>query len=152
RFVGIGGEKVAAVVLLVLICFLVGFIARTRRAKRVVGRLETSVLSYVPGYTFFKEIGETLLHAEEAGHWQVVLVHIEESWQIALLIERFENGLVAVYVPDAPNPKSGAVHFLTPDRVLHVDTPSPVALNCLKQLGKGADAAFGRVRIGGIKK
>lgn len=146
--IGIRGEKVATVVFLILVCFLTGFIARTRCAKRVVGRLETSVLSYVPGYAYFKGVGESLLDAEEAGHWQVVLVHIEEpSWQIALLIERFENGLIAVYVPDAPNPKSGTVHIVTPDRVLPVDTPSPVALKCLRRLGKGGNAVFGSVPI-----
>lgn len=146
--IGIRGEKVVAVVFLILVCFLAGIIARTRRAKSVVGRLEGSVLSYVPGYAFFKGVGESLLEGEEAAHWQVVLVHIEEpSWQIGLLIERFENGLIAVYVPDAPNPKSGMVHFLTPDRVLPVNASSPVALKCLRRLGEGGNAAFGRVPI-----
>jgi uncharacterized membrane protein len=149
RLIGTGGEKMVAVVLLVLFCFLSGCIARVRWAKRVVGRLETSVLSNVPGYAFFKGAGESLLGGEEARHWQVVLVHIEESWQIAFLIERFENGLIAVYVPDAPNPRSGAIHFVTPDRVRPVDTPSPVALKCLRRLGEGANAAFGRVPIAG---
>jgi uncharacterized membrane protein len=147
RVIGTGGEKVVAVAVLVLVCFLSGCIARTRRAKRVVGRLETSVLTNVPGYDFFKGVGESLLGGEETRHWQVILVHIEESWQIAFLIEWLENGLVAVYVPDAPSPKSGAVHLLTPDRVLPVDISSPAALKCLKRLGEGTNAVFGHISV-----
>jgi uncharacterized membrane protein len=39
----------------------------------------------------------------------VVLARIEDSWQIAFLVERLEGGHVAVFMPGVPNPLSGSV-------------------------------------------
>jgi hypothetical protein len=45
-----GGATALAVVLVALICFLAGLLARTVPAQHVVNALESSVLSKIPAY------------------------------------------------------------------------------------------------------
>jgi uncharacterized membrane protein len=128
-----------AIAVLVLFCFIAGFFARTALAQKIVHRLETAVLSNLPGYEFLKNVGESMLGVETQSAHETVLARIEDAWQLAFLIERLENGLVAVFVPGAPHPQSGSVYFMTRDRILELNLPPGSVLKCLKRLGAGSN-------------
>ena len=60
---------------------------------------------------------------------------------MAFEIERVEStGNVAVYLPGAPNPWSGAVVYVEPDRVQKLEITVSEAVKNIKQLGKGTTA------------
>ena len=132
-----------AIGLLVLVCFLAGFLAKTAMARRGVGWLEETLLSNIPGYEFIKSLSWSLLVAENRPVYPVVLARLEDAWQLAFLIERLEADHVAVFVPGAPSPKSGSVYFLTHDRIKLMDVPPAQALKCLKRYGLGANTLLG---------
>lgn len=145
--IGMRPAMLIAVVVLVLACFGAGMLARTRLARRIVEWLETNVLSMVPGYEFFKSIGESILGVEsETTQQQAVLAHLDDAWQLGFLIERLDNGLLAIFVPDAPNPHSGSVVFMTAEKVVLVENAPPAAVQkCLKRLGAGSNAMLGKI-------
>jgi uncharacterized membrane protein len=145
-FVGVRMEKLLALALLFLACFLAGCLARTKLAKKIVAWLETTLLSNIPGYEFFKGIGEGILGTEPTQKWDVVLARTDDSIRIGFLIEHLDNGLVAVFVPEAPSPHSGEVQFLAADRVTTVNISAAAALKCLKRLGAGSSALFGGIK------
>ena len=148
--VGMRTPVVLAVSVLVLFCLLAGLFARTKLAKRMIDSLENSVLSNIPGYHLFKSMGEDLLGTHSATPPPVVLIHLDEAWLFALQIETLENGLIAVYVPDAPHPTSGSVVFLTPDRVAATTIPERAALKCMKRIGMGSRALLRGVEFKGL--
>ena len=127
-----------AVGLLVLLCFLAGLFAQTARAQKFVGRLERAVLSKVPGYQYFKNEIESSLGDEEHVKYPVVIVNVGPGWRFALQIEAKENGFVTVFIPGAPNPKSGGVFFMTPDRVKPTGLPLASMMETLRQHGVGS--------------
>ena len=129
-----------AIALLVIFCFAAGLFARTALAQRGVHWLESAVLSNVPGYQFLKSTGESLLGVEQEPAPQVVLARIEDAWQIAFVVERLEDGHLAVFVPGAPNPQLGSVYFMTEDRTRPAGIPPAAALKCLTRLGAGSSA------------
>jgi uncharacterized membrane protein len=135
---GLGTPRVLAVSLILLVCFFAGVFARTKVARRIVEELESRILLNLPGYEFFKGIGESFLGIEDEDEHQVVLARFDDYWQIGFLLDRLDNGLAAIFVPDAPNPHSGVVMFVTPDRIIPVDVPMQAALKCLKRLGAGS--------------
>ena len=137
--IGLETPKLLAMALLVLFCFLAGFFAQTKLAQQAVNWLETTVLSNLPGYEFFKGLSENLLAAENQPVYPVVLARVEDCWQIALLMERLEAGHVAVFIPGVPNPQSGSVYFMTEDRIKRVDLPPIPTMKCLKRYGLGAN-------------
>lgn len=130
---------IASSVVLILFCFFTGLLARTALAKKAIGWLESTLLSNLPGYEFFKDLGEQILGLEKQSANQVVLVRIEDAWQFAFLLERLDHGHVSIFVPGSPNPQSGSVYFLTEDRIRPVDVPPTAALKSLRRMGAGAN-------------
>ena len=135
--VGVGAPAVLAVVLVIVFCFSAGLLARTKLARRIVLSLETSVLSNIPGYDLVKNVSQDLLGVEEDARFSPVLVRFDEAWQIGFQIEVLDGGLVTVFIPDVPNPRSGAVFFVTADRVRAAGMPFSAAIRCLKRAGIG---------------
>src|SRR5208337_2781878 len=99
---GLDMPRLMAIGLLVLFCFLAGVFARTKLAQKGVIWLETTVLSNLPGYEFFKNLSGNLLGHETKQTFPTVLARIEDAWQLGFLIERLEDGQVAVFVPGTP--------------------------------------------------
>jgi uncharacterized membrane protein len=144
---GLHPPTLFALVVIVLFCFAAGLIARTRLAQRVIAGLEGSILSNLPGYHFIKSMGEGMLGAQTTMEYETVLVRAGEGWEIAFVIERLENGLVAIFVPGAPNPHSGSVHFVAPKQIKTTGISRMAAMKCLKQLGGGANTLLNKVKI-----
>ena len=137
---GISMARLLAGALLVLICFLAGLLANAALAKNLVDWLESAVLRDLPGYAVIKSIGESMAGIEKDHTHQAVLARIEDSWQIAFLVERIDGGYVAVFVPDAPNPWSGSVLFMTEDRIKSLGLSRAELLKCLARLGVGSNS------------
>ena len=148
--IGLRTPVVLAVGVIVLFCLAAGLFARTKLAKRIIDSLENTVLSNLPGYHLLKSMSEGLLRIESATPPPVVVVHLDEAWQLALQIETLENGLIVVYVPDAPHPTSGAVYFLTADRVTRTTIPERDALKCMKRIGAGSRALLRGIELKGL--
>ncbi len=68
----------------------------------------------------------------------LVLVRIGDSWRIGVQTDAGKNGLTAVFIPNSPNPMSGSVFLIAPDRVRPVDAPLASAMACLRRCGAGA--------------
>lgn len=139
---GMGLVRILAVIILLLFCFISGLFSKTEAARKIAGWLENTFLSKLPGYDFLKSIGANLLHLEKAGSHTVVLARIEDSWQIGYITEELDNGLFAVFVPDAPMPFSGGLFFMTEDRFQRLKISIPEAQQCIRRLGHGSKALF----------
>jgi uncharacterized membrane protein len=137
---GVQTPLLLGIVVIVLFCFFAGLFARTAFAQKILNGLEAALLSKIPGYEMLKSTGESILGVEDQEAYPVVLARFDDSWQIGLRTERLQNGLVAVYIPGAPNPLSGSVCFMTSDRVVPADIPIASALKCMNGLGEGSNA------------
>ncbi|MDH4036047.1 MAG: DUF502 domain-containing protein [Candidatus Krumholzibacteria bacterium] len=145
---GFGTGKLLAVLLLILFCFLAGVLARTAAASKATSRIE-SVLSNLPGYEYVKALTTRLLNPDVEVDRPVVLARIEDScWQLGWLVERLEDGHVAVYVPGSPDTQSGGVYLIDQDRVRITDISPAAAYKTLKRYGLGAKETVGE-RAGG---
>jgi uncharacterized membrane protein len=109
---GIEAPRLAAICVLILVCFLAGVLARTTLASNTTSRMEDSVLAHLPGYDFLKSAVVRALTPESAPDRPIVLARVEDSWQIGALVERIDDGHVAVFVPGTPDVKSGAVYLM----------------------------------------
>jgi uncharacterized membrane protein len=138
----IGGFAVAqvlAIVLLLLVCFVAGLLARAAIARRLVYGLEANVLSRVPAYALLKTKTQSMLSLEDVEGMPPVVVRFDDAWQIALEIERIEGGKVALFLPGAPDPWSGSICIADKDRVTPLDLPVAFVARMSKQLGRGRE-------------
>ena len=141
----IGGVAVAhvlAILLLLLICFGAGLLARVALARKAVGALEANVLSRLPAYALLKTKTQSMLSPEDIEGMSVVVMRFDDAWQIGFEIERIEGGKVALFLPGSPDPWSGSVCIAEEDRVTPLDLPVAAVANMLRRLGRGANEAL----------
>jgi len=136
-----------AVVVIVLLCFVAGLLARRATAKRMREKLDRVLLNSFPGYAFIKGFADNLRHTEEmAGSFVPVAVQFDDYVQIAFETHREPNGEVSVYLPGAPNPWSGTVVYVSNERVKPLPITLTEAIRNIRTLGKGPIDLPGQAR------
>jgi uncharacterized membrane protein len=138
---------ILTVALLALVSFLAGLFAQTVAAQRFVHGLEGSVLSKLPGYEYLKQAGTSVLGLGETVDHPVVLAHLGGAWRIGVQTDLTSGDLVAVFVPNSPNPLSGSVFFVAADRVRPLEGSLASAIACLRRCGTGSSALMNETTV-----
>ncbi len=138
--VGLETPWVLALLLLISTCYLAGVIARTKMARRLIVRIETGVLSHLPGYSFMKVVGEEFAGDEPNERYVAILVHFDDCKKLGCLVERLAEGYAVVYLPGSPKPWSGEIVVVEEQRVTLLTHSSRKLVQCLSRLGEGADS------------
>jgi uncharacterized membrane protein len=137
----LGGLALNLIALIVVVglCFLAGLIAQGARARRVRAKLESILLTAIPGYSFVKGFADSMRQSDElAESFFPILVRFDDYSQLAFEIERVKDSDVVVYLPGAPNPWSGKVVYVTPDRITHAPMTVMEMVQNLGVLGRGS--------------
>jgi uncharacterized membrane protein len=138
KVLGMALEELIGLVIITIICFLAGLIARTKQAKNFITKLETSILSLIPGYSFMKNMNENIIGIESSENLKVVLARVDDGWQFAFLIEKIDEEHFTVFIPNAPSPWSGSIYFMEKDRIKETTISQKEALVCIRKLGYGS--------------
>ncbi len=138
---GVGAATVLSVVVLVLISFAAGIVARTAVGRRISRWSESSFLGRPPHYQVIKSMAEGVAHIESASGLKPALVSTEDGWQIGYLLEKLENEWVVVFLPQAPTPMSGNVMYLPANRVRPLGITMVEAMSLVKAISVGSGAA-----------
>lgn len=128
-------SRIIALIVLIVLCFIAGLLAKTKRVYQLKEWVEDNILSNIPGYTLLKGMSETAAGIDSNNLKEVVLVDIEEVWQIGFLMERIDEDLNAVFIPGAPNPMAGDVVIVKWDRLKKLDIKGINALKMSRKLG-----------------
>jgi len=146
------GEAILAVYVvgamaLVLVSFAAGVLARSLSIKKdAVSFLEDKVLNRLPPYVALRKYTDRLagLEAKTNEDLKPVLVRMQNGWQLGFLTDAFNDGQVAVFMPGAPDPSSGAVQIVSADHITPLDISYRDALACLEQSGRGLPNLLGK--------
>jgi uncharacterized membrane protein len=128
---------IAAVVMLMLLCFLIGILMRSATGHRAYELLEGLVFDKVPGYRLVKAFASDGPLAEGRQTMRPALAAIEEGQCPALVMDRFADGRLLVFVPGSPAPMSGALYIFTPDKVTYLDVPLLPFMKAISSWGLG---------------
>ncbi|WP_163400792.1 DUF502 domain-containing protein [Flavobacterium fluviatile] len=135
---GVALQELIGIIIIIFICLIAGLLGRTVRAKKIVQRLENGILSFVPGYSFMKNMNENVMGLESKDDLKVIMVPTDAGLQFAFIIEEIHENLFTVFVPDAPNPWSGSVCFVEKKDITEVGITQKEALACIRKLGYGS--------------
>lgn len=137
---GLAMEEIVAIFIIAFICFTAGLVSKTDPAQKLIHKLENGILSFVPGYSFMKNMNENIMGFESSQDLKVILVPTDAGTQFAFLIEEINENKFAVFIPDAPNPWSGSVVFVEKKDITEVEISQKEALACIRKLGYGSAA------------
>jgi len=128
-----------ALILLAVFCFIAGLFAQGPWFRKVWDSLDSALLTFVPGYSFVKAFSSSWQRSDHYSESFIpVLAMFDDYSQIAFEIERAPAGKVALYLPGSPNPWSGTVVYVTPERVKRLPISLSEALRNIRMLGKGS--------------
>jgi uncharacterized membrane protein len=138
RIGGVALEHLLAVLLILAVCFLAGLAARTSPGAKLNAWLERAILRRVPGFGLVKRVTKEMANIENQSDFCVALARIEDAWVLSFIVEKLDNGLLAVFVPSVPTPAAGSIYYLTEDRVKRLDVSVSSAIQCIMRLGVGS--------------
>jgi uncharacterized membrane protein len=130
-------ENLLALGLVLLLCFLVGAVVRTRAGRRIRERVETSLFDRIPGYAVLRNLTLQLVGQGQESVWKPAFIEIEEALVPGFIIEELEDGRFTVFVPSVPTPLAGAVYVLSRERVHPLDVPFTQAIKPISRWGSG---------------
>lgn len=142
QIAGVAIATIIAALILMLLAFVAGLVARTGTGRGVMRWFEESLLGGLPQYRMMKTMAEGLAHVEDASGIKPALVSIEGGWQIGYVLEEMHAGWIAVFLPQAPTPMSGNVMYMPSERVRRLDMPIGEAMLLVKRMGVGSAGAL----------
>ena len=145
---GIAVVSLVAALILLLIAFGAGLLARTPSGKRITRWFEESILGGMPQYRMVKSMAEGLTQVESGTGMQPVIVRTDDGWQLAYRLEELSGGWTALFVPQAPTPMSGNVMYVPTQRVRALPIGMPTAMKLVKSIGVGSADALRGVDLG----
>ena len=139
----IGGVAIAslvAVLLLLMLCYGAGLLARAALGRTLSASLEDRLQTLYPRYTIIKGMTQALgVHGVKSS-LKTVLVSFDDHEVFAVEVERMVDGRVVVFLPSAPDPWSGSVVLVSPERVVSVPVEIGALHRSLKSIGRGCAA------------
>ena len=143
--VGVMFMDLVTFILMVATCLLAGLAARSSFAKKLHGKIDAVLLHVFPGYGWIRGVTSNVGVEESEGFLKPVLARFDDQSQIGFEVDRTEDGLVAIYLPGAPDPSGGTLSYVTADRVQPIDVGAQTVITKFKKLGRGSATMLGEV-------
>ncbi len=137
---GIALLVLLSIVVLLLLCFIAGLIARRSLGRSLSGVFEKKLVMLFPRYAIIKDqMADTLGGKQVQTQMHPVLVRFDDRFRVGFETERDEaTGVAAVYLPGSPDPWAGHVALVDIERVQSVPVEfCELAATC-EQLGRGS--------------
>ena len=144
---------VVVLAIILLICFLVGLMVRTKVGRYLQENFEEHILSVAPGYRIIRETVMQLLGRKRSPFSTVAMVRLynNEILMTGFVTEEHANGWCSVFLPTGPNPTTGYIAHLPAERVFPIDVRVDTAIRSVIACGAGSgplmdkwQAAYGR--------
>ncbi len=131
-------DEILALLLVLLFCFLVGMVLRSRLGYAGRQWIEKKFFERIPGYALLRSLTERMAGHGDENAWKPALVDIEDALVPSFIIEEFADGRYTVFVPSIPTPFAGAVYVMERARVHPVDVPFTDAVRVISRWGSGS--------------
>lgn len=143
---GVTLANIIAILVLVLVCFLAGLLARHALASKFVKNLESRVLVNLPGYVMIKSLVSGFDPGKTEG-LKPVAVQLGSAERIGFEIEKLPDKRLLVFLPSAPSPFSGITQVLHAEQVVYLDVPVKAVIEVTENFGYGMGALLEAKRI-----
>jgi uncharacterized membrane protein len=129
----------AAVGILLLMCFAAGLLARRAIGRQFSRTIERQLAAFFPKYVVYKE----LLAGNLGGPGHIpslkpVCIRFDDHRRLGFEADRLPNGTVTIFLPGSPDAWIGSVVLVSTDRVEPLDTAFTELVGFCERLGRDA--------------
>ena len=132
--------EILVIVLILMVCFFVGVLVRTRLGGFLYRFIETRILKLAPGYSMIKETVLQIFGSKKDSPFSsvaMVQVFENDTRMTAFITVTHADGSYTVFVPTGPNPTSGLIYHLQGKYVQPVKIPVQDAMRSIISCGAG---------------
>ena len=142
---GVRPNTISTALLLVAVWIVFGLLVRFTFVGAVSRAAEGTIARYVPDYAKYKSMAEEKLqHKVKVLDYTSALIHWQEYWRSAYIIEQDTDGNCVLFLPDAPETNRGHVLLAKRDQLRVVPFISANQLDAsLKNMGRGLCSELG---------
>lgn len=137
---GVALASLVALLLTLLLCYAAGRLARAALGRKLSASFEDRLQTLYPRYTIIKGMTQSLGVDGIKSNLKTVLVSFDDHQVLAVEVERLTDGRVVVFLPSAPDPWSGSVVMVSPERVADLPVEIGALHRSLKSIGRGTAA------------
>jgi uncharacterized membrane protein len=139
--------QIIAIALVVVVCFMLGLMARTGLGRRAIAAFEQRVLERMPGFAMVRSVVRRVSGSSDDAQFQPVLVETdEETLTPGFIVEELDDDRLVVLVPSVPTPAAGSLYILPRKRVHWVDVPVIEAIGVITRWGSGTSKLLKAMR------
>lgn len=138
--------KVAAAIILLVTCLVLGLLVRTRLGRRAYAQMEVRAFNKIPGYQPARALARKMAGESDSEEFSVALVEMDDALVPGFVVEHHDDDRYTILVPSVPTPLAGALYILPRHRVHVVDVPMRTAMACFTHWGAGTSALLAAYR------
>jgi len=133
--------EVIVIILIIVSCFFVGVLVRTRLGAFLYRFIETRILKLAPGYSMIKDtVLQIFGSRKDSPFSSVAIARIfgNDTRVTAFITDTHADGSYTLFVPTGPNPTSGLIYHLDGKYVQPVNIPVQDAMRSIISCGAGS--------------
>ncbi|PTX43264.1 putative membrane protein [Christiangramia gaetbulicola] len=124
------------ILFILIICFISGYLIHLGLLKKWNSTFEDAVYTLFPSlrrlkFRFFSE------EDDSGDNWISILLKRDKSFHIAFITFKSENGILSIFIPDAPEISNGEVILVPEAECIYKHIPRQEAMKLLVSFGKG---------------
>lgn len=133
-----------AVISIIMLFFFIGLFIQTSFGNRVRNHLERIYLMKIPGYKTARDVVRQFFGGNKSFFSEVVLVDVFNSGTLmtGFVTDSHNKEYITVFVPTGPNPTSGMIYHLPPNKVYKSEIAVDVAIKSIISCGAGSADVF----------
>lgn len=135
---------IIAVAIVVLICFFVGLIVKTKVGDWIHNNIEAKLLAKIPGYNMVKgALGQILSTERKTRPFSKVVLfklYNNDILMTGIVSDDDHEEYVTIFCPTAPNPTSGFIYHVPRERVFPLDEGVENTMRTVLSGGSGSNA------------
>ena len=141
--IGAGLAIIISFLFLLVLCFAVGALVRTRIGAWSFERIESKVFHKIPGYQIISNVLRGFEAKKTAYPTVMVRLYESETTVLGFIIEENDNGSVTVYVPSSPAITVGSLYVVGREQVTILEAGAKDFVDCIATWGVGSRALIG---------
>lgn len=137
RILGIGMFSLLSLFLILLICFIAGWLSDRKRVKSFLSFFEDNLFIFIPGYAMLKSSADAGIEDKD-NDWKVVLIHEDDDLLMGIEVDRRPDGYSMVFFPSPPDAKSGDMKLMPESKLKRINFPVNKLEKMIRNYGKGS--------------
>jgi uncharacterized membrane protein len=142
---------VLSVAVILIGCFVIGLIVRTKVGNFMHDRLERHFLGRIPGYRLIREAARPFFNTDKKTQLftrpALIRPYDNETLMTAFITDHHpDSGIYTAFVPTSPNPTNGLVFHVSEDRVQFVEAGFEETMRSVVAGGAGTSGLLDKRR------